>query len=239
MQKIELGISIENPSITILEGKALEQKEPLKIVLSGDIKSISSFLNTRKRSGGTGFQTIDMKRATIISDKKDMSITMKLDPENYYGATIIAKLELSDELKDFSINTTKMFTREELVKKIKFSKIYFDNAEAHEKVLKAYQTFNAKAYIDMSMDSDNRGNKSGAYSKKVTTELPEYFMLSLPIFKGMPKKKFQVEICLDVSDGSVHFWFESVELHNIIETTKDEIFAEELKSCEGFVIINK
>ncbi|HUS00599.1 MAG TPA: hypothetical protein VMY77_02670, partial [Chitinophagaceae bacterium] len=61
----------------------------------------------------------------------------------------------------------------------------------------------------------------------------------IPIFKGFDPVRFRVEVCLDVTEGSARFWFESVELHEIMIKQVDEIFDEELKSCEGFVIVNK
>lgn len=46
-----------------------------------------------------------------------------------------------------------------------------------------------------------------------------------------------MEICLDVTEGSARFWFESVELHELIQKRLDEIFEEELARMEGLVVI--
>jgi hypothetical protein len=48
-----------------------------------------------------------------------------------------------------------------------------------------------------------------------------------------------VEICLDVTDAAASFWFESVELADLTELEGVRILEQELKSCEGMVIIYK
>lgn len=231
------GLQPGGNTLTILEGKALEEKYPEKIVIVGDINCVSSFLKRRKN--GFDLQKVDQSKVIVLVDKKEMSITLKLDPQNPFGTIVDARLELSDELKVFSINQPKTWKREELVQLIRFNKLSFDNAEQHDKVLKAYMSFDAKAITDVAASNDTRGNKANSFSKAVTTNIPTEFILLVPVFKGKEAQRFRVEICLDVTDGGARFWFESVELHELINTQRDIIFNEELKSCEEFVIINK
>ena len=235
-----LHLKVEGPaeSFTLLQGKALEQKAPVKIVISGDIKTVSNFLSVRKDSG-TGFQTIDKSKAVLLVDKKALSIQLNLDPENVYGAEITANLEESDEVKPFFINKNKTFTKEELVKLIKFNKLYFDDADKHAAMLLAFQKVSSTVNIQANDSSDIRGNKERGFIKEVTTNAPTEFILYIPIFKGFPAIRFRVEVGVDVTEGSARFWFESTELHELIQSQIDEIFSEELKSAEGFVIINK
>lgn len=224
-------------TLTILEGKALELRNPEKVEISGDINSVSSFL--KKRNNGFGLQKVEQSKVIVIVDKKEMSITLDIDPENFFGALVKGTLELSDELKVFSINQPKTWKREELVQLIRFNKLSFDNAEQHDKVLKAYMSFEAQTAGEIKAASDTRGNKASSLSKTVNTNIPTEFVLLIPVFKGREAMRFRVEICLDVTDGGARFWFESVELHELINTQRDIIFNEELKSCEEFVIINK
>lgn len=122
---------------------------------------------------------------------------------------------------------------------IKFSRLHFESEEKHAMLLAAYRSFNAKAYIDMASDSDNRGNKSNSFNKKVETNLPVDFVLNIPIFKGQDRLKFHVEICLEVTDGGCNFWFESVELHELIEIESGRILNGELEACSDYVVIWK
>lgn len=238
METIQLKIeNLTGNELIIREGKALDQKAPEKIKICGDINSISGFL--KKRDAGGGLQAVDANKALITVDKKNMKIELHLDPENFYGTEIIGSLELSDELKIFQINQVKTFTRDELVKLIKFNKLAFDNTEKHAEILKAYQSFTAQAATDLKQESDTRGNKANSFSKTVNSNIPTEFILNVPIFKGKESRTFRVEICLDVTDGGARFWFESTELHELIETRKEVLINEELKDFQNFVIINK
>lgn len=234
----DVNVTVKGEVLTILEGKTLEQKPPEKIEIYGDIKSMSNFLSVRK-SEGTGTQQIDKSKAVVLVDKKALTIQLLIDPENHYGASVTGRLEKSDEILPFAINQNKTFTKEELVKLIKFNKIYFDAPTKHAEILLAFQKISSTVNIKANESSDDRGNKERAYVKEVTTSAPTEFILNMPIFKGFDSVRFRVEICLDVTDGSARFWFESTELHELIQTTVDVIFNEQLKSAQGFVIINK
>lgn len=238
MENLTLKVEGTTENITLLQGKALEQKQPEKISLKGDIKTVSNFLNVRK-TNGTGFQAIDISKAVVIVDKKAMSIYLGLDPENFFGAEIQGTLEISDELQQFFINKNKTFTKEELVKLVKFNKLFFDDADKNAAMLLAFQKVSSTVNISANDSSDIRGNKERGFIKEVTTNAPTEFILNIPIFKGFGAKRFRVDIGVDVTEGSARFWFESVELHEIIKSDLETIFAEELKVAEGFVIIYK
>jgi len=223
---------------TVRTGQALPLKEPKQISISGDIKTVSNFLNVRK-SLGSGLQTIDLSTAVILVDKKALTIQLLADPENFYGLEVLASLEKSEELKQFYINQVKTFTKDELVKLLKFNRLYFESADKHAQMLLAYQKVQSTVNIKANDSSDDRGNKERSFIKEVTSNAPTEFILNIPIFKNFPASKFRVEVCLDVSEGGARFWFESTELHEIMNAQVDDIISKELESAEGFVIIYK
>ncbi len=228
--------------LTILEGKALEQKPPQKIVLKGDIKTVASFIakrNDKNQFETAGFQWINPDRAIVEVDKEKMEIALHLDPEEYYGPVISGSLSTAPELEQFFINKNKLFNREELIKLIRFSKIWFADAEAHDKLLKAYQAFTATVNANIGKTSDTRGNVDSSYKKTVETNVPDSFVLNIPIFKGMDKRRFRVEIAIDSTDASTKFWFESIELNDIIQVESQAILEKELESCSDYVVIYK
>lgn len=241
MENINLKLeSINGNEIIIREGNALPPVEPRQVIVIGDIQTISSFLGKRKSATAlAGQQEINSDRALVVVDREARTIVLHLDPESKYGTVVTAKLELNPDLQKFSINANRTFKQKELCDLLKFSRLYFEDFDKHAMLLKAYQSFNAKAFIDMASDSDNRGNKSNTYNKKVETNLPVDFVLSLPIFKGMGKVSFHVEICLEVTDGGCNFWFESVELKELIDTEGESILEDQLESCQDYVIVYK
>lgn len=241
MENINLKLeSFEGNELIIREGQALPPVAPKRIAIAGDIRSVSAFVAKRDRMlADAGLQEINPERAVVTVDKEAMTITLELDPEYQYGTVVTAKLESNPDLKQFQINGNKTFKQKELVDLLKFSRLHFKDFDKHGTLLRAYQTFNAKAFIDMASESDNRSNKAQSYSKKVETNLPTDFVMNIPIFKGQEKKRFHVEICFEVTDGGCNFWFESVELKELQDIESEKILREELKSCEDYVVIWK
>lgn len=241
MENFHLKVENAGNEIIIREGSALPQKEPVKLNISGDINTVSSFVAGRKGvlADVAGYQYINERRAVVVVDKQARTIVLHLDPTDPFGGVVTAKMELNPDLLEFCINAKKTFKQKELVDLLKFSGLAFDDTDKHSMLLNAYRAFNAKAYIDMASDSDNRGNKSSSFNKKVETNLPIDFVLNIPIFKGQDRKRFSVEICLEVTDGGCNFWFESVELKELIEIECEAILKKELESCSDYVVIWK
>jgi hypothetical protein len=232
--------SVNGNELIIREGTALPQVAPNKIAITGDIKTVSSFIEKRKAAGiVAGLQQIDNNLVIVEVDKKKKTITLSLNPADPFGAVITAKLEPNPDLEKFGINKNVQFSQKELVQLLKFSRLYFEDFGQHGTLLRAYQAFTAKTFTNLAGESDNRGNKNFAFDKKVETGLPTSFIMNLPIFKGQDPKRFMVEICLDVTDAAASFWFESVELSDLTELDGELILKEELESCADYVVIWK
>lgn len=242
MENFHLKVENAGSEITIREGQALPPVAPKKIVITGDIKTVSSFIEKRsdkEQLTTSGYQWINPDRAIVEVDKDKMQIVLKVDPEDEYGPVVTANLSTSPELEQFHINKNKIFNREELIKLIRFNKIWFDSADQHDTLLKSYQAFTATVNANIGKTSDTRGNVSNAYNKTVETNVPTEFKLNVPIFKGMGKRRFRVEIAIDSTDASTKFWFESVELNDIIQIESEDIINKELEACADYVIIWK
>lgn len=233
----ELKVNVVGDKLILLNGKALEEKYPEKIEIKGNIDSIKNFLSNRY-GGREGFdlQHVDKSKAIVLVDEENLTTVLKLDPQNCFGTVITGKLEFTNEFKQFFINESKQFSREELIKLFKFNRRFIESD--FEKLLTSYQKMSLSTQGNVGLNSDDRGNKSVSFNKVVDSQnIPTDFILNVPIFKGYPSYKFRVEICLDATDASVRFWFESVEAHDIIEKESKSIIDGVLESCSDFVII--
>lgn len=238
--KTEINVNTHDGVLTIREGQALPLKEPNKIVLEGDINSVGEFLEKRtKETDGFSSQIIEPIQAVVITDKEAGTIELQLDPENFYGTIVKGTLEESKELGIFQINQERELSREDLIKLFRFNRIHFSDPLKADALIKSLQKFSGSAYVDLVKEDDTRGNLKIGVDKRVKTGIPESFELNIPIYKGQPKERIEVEICLDITGTRVSFWFESVQLVELLEQRKDEIFAKQLESCKGFPIINK
>jgi hypothetical protein len=242
MEALKLHIENANGELTIRQGEAqapLPLKEPVIVKISGDIHSVTNFINTREN--GHGSQAIDKNKAIVTVDKHQRTIVLQLDPENHYGATVTAKLEQSKELEQFGINTTTRYNRKGLLDLLRFNRLFFEDKAQHEKLLQGLYKLRIKSETEIQQEKDNQGNKRSLHDVKTVDDggMLKEFTITLPIFKGFTAKKITVEVCYEVVNSDVSFWLESIGLKEAVDGSVDEIFEEELKACEGFVIINK
>lgn len=243
MENFHLKVENAGNEIIIREGDALPPVAPKKIIIAGDIKTVSSFLSKRKGladNRNPGLQQVVTERTLVTVDKEKLTILLQLDPESVYGTEVTAKLEMEPELLKFSIETGKKFTQQELIKLLKYGKRWFYDPAEQQRLLLAYMKLDVKVTADLTNDApDGRGNRSNTFSKQVTSNIPADFIMSIPIFKGQEYKKFRVEICLDSTDGSTKFWLESVELMELVQIESEAILKTELESCSDYVVIWK
>jgi hypothetical protein len=242
MENLTLKVESANGEITIREGQALELQQPEKINLTGDINTVKSFIEKRKGADLiTGkLQYINPSTAVVIVDKAAYSLTLKLDPENVYGTEVTAKLEIEPELLKFQIETGKKFTQQELIKLLKYGKRWFYDDQAHAELLLAYMKLDVRVTADLKNDApDNKGNRFNSFEKKVTSNIPNDFIMSIPLFKGQEPKRFRVEIAMDSTDGSVKFWLESVEMAELIDIESERLLKLQATHCADYVVIWK
>ena len=230
--------------LTVREGKALELKEPVVININGDIDTVKSFVAKRYNSTDpdtlNNLQGIDKTKAIISFDKVGLTISLDVNPQDFYGPKVVGKLQISPELEPWKINEATTFSREKLITLIRFNRRYFTDTDTYEKVLKAYQSLNMSGTTNIKVETDLRGNKDAAFKKTIdSSNIPTTFFLTMPVFKGREKVKFMVEVCLENSETQVVFWFESVELKEIWDNTVDSIFDEQKGLFADFVIVNK
>lgn len=242
MENLKLTLENTNGELIIREGAAQEPlplKEPKIINISGDIHSVATFINNRP--SGHSSQAIDKNKAVVLVDKQHKTITLQVDPENHYGATITAKLEPSPELEQFGINKGTRYGRKGLVDLLRFNRLYFEDKNQHAQVLTGLYKLRIKSETEIQQEKDNQGNKRNLLDVKTVDDggLVKEFNITVPLFKGFPAKNITVEICFEVLNGDVSFWLESIGLKEAVDASIDGIFQEELKSAEGFVIINK
>lgn len=235
----ELNLHLQSAGELILRtGTAPDVIEPETLSISGDIRSVGAFIKGRNEL--QNLQGINKETTIVTVDKEKDYIKLQANPNDSYGTTVTGTLLTSDELALFHINSTKTFSQKELIKILKFNRIYFTDNMQQQDLLKQYMAFTFKTNSEGHASGDDRGNKSSANVKAVETNIPKFFSLKIPIYKGERPVTFQVEICLDVTDGGgAKFWFESVELHELQQIEKEIIFKRELELCDGLVVIHK
>jgi hypothetical protein len=245
---LDLDSFADVKELVVREGQAAPIDPPSRIMISGDINTVAMFLNRRYFENNDvpapelqteqGRQFVNNDRAVITINKVNRSILLETDPEEKYGTTVIAKMEISEEVKKYGINEpNRTYSRKQLIQLLKFTRLYFVDPIKHGELLSGLEKLNLETHINTKDESDDRANKVKSIEKKVKTDLPEYFILNVPIYKGEPKEKFRVMINFDVTESSVAFWFESVELNDLLELRRDEKFSTMTEKWKDFVIV--
>lgn len=236
----------EKTNVVIRHGEALPLREPKAIAISGDITTVRKFIEKRlpafseqEPANNTQLQTVFTNRSIVVVDKEAMTIELLLDPESPYGGKVLGSLLLTEDIKNFGINTNKVYSREDVVKLLRFNKRFFSSSEVYAELMKAFSAFTGNVRVKSTESSDNRANRDIALKVISESNIPTTFVLSIPVFKGVPALSFVTEICYDYSDSSFIFWFESPELKEQIEAQKEQIFINELEACKDLVIVNK
>lgn len=236
--EVNLNVKSEEGTSTILFGTANTPEKPKKLIIIGNFQSVGSFIKS-KLAAANSFQEIKAENAIVTCDVEHLTIKLETNPNDVYATEVTGTAEFSDELAQFGVNQNKFYNREQLIKLFRFNRRFFPNKEENQKLITAYQSFKASVSKEFSVDSDQRGNHNVNSNKVVKTGLPEEFILAIPIFKGGETATFPVEICIEENDSGCRFWFESIELAELIEKRKEKLFKEEVKHCDGLTIIYK
>ena len=232
---LNLSVNSSSPSIIhLLEGKAPDPINPIQVVINGNISAVTDYLKTRK-------DIVPKDKSYIIFDEAERTIILRVEEDSPLGTAVRASLSAYPELEAFGINSTTRYSLADLEKHIRMNRFFFADQESHGKLLSQLRSFTAKIQSDLKAEADQRGNKSYAFNKTVDSDLSADFVLYMPIYKGLPSSRFRVEICYDVTDSSVRFWLESVELFELEKSMLLQEFEKHKKQYveDGFTVMSR
>jgi hypothetical protein len=237
MENLNVKIEkLEGNTLTVLQGKAIEPKEPIKIVLSGTIESAANFLIQRKNE-------LNLKKCHIIVNREKMSITLVINEDDIATRGVITgKLELHPEFKKFKINSGETWTSFDLADLIKMNRSFFSSKEVAMKLVSQLRDFNAKVNKQIDAFKDDRANFNVKKAQVVESNLPDVFALVVPLFKGQSKQNIPVEI--NIHPESLACQLCSPEANDIAMDFKDKAIDDQLErlvdnQIEGIVIIEE
>lgn len=228
------GDSSDNKVIVIRTGEAPklnDEKIPNPVNIIGTISAPSSFY--KKRSN-----LHDPNKCHVIYNKYIGSITLVID-EQFNQYVITGVINSNPDLKQFEINTKKMFGIKELMGIIKFNRLFFVDKEQNAKIVLSLQNFKAKVEKILSDKTDLRGNEEQFKIIKLEHELEASFQLKMPIHKGGMDQIFNVDICVSATSNDVSVWLESRDLNELQNSCKQSIIEAELENFKDIACIEQ
>lgn len=233
-----LNVKIENAEgmavheLIVREGVALPQQPPRKVLLNGVISSPGDFAQMRK-------DTYDKLKSNVVANYTNRKITLTVNEADEYASIVTGTLELHPELNKLKINSEQWYDEKTLLKLLNFYGSWFKDRSAHTNLLTRLQQFKAKVTKEFTNADDYKGSAAIEKITKIEHDIPLQFELIIPVFTGGERKSFMVNICVAARDGGVSFWFESVELHELITKETETIFEQELARLIEYIIIKQ
>lgn len=221
--------------ITVVErtGDAEKIFHNTSVNLSGDIKAPGNFIEKR----------IDQNpalRSHVLFSYRGLFIKLKTNENHELNYTVDGKLILNPDIQKLKINTMERMTVKTLSDLLRFNRFFFSDKDQHSSIISNLQKFRASVQSQIEQETSTRGDKKDLYDVKVNTDLSLNFALQMPVYIGQQPKKFNVEICFDVSDRNISVWLESPELVEITQVDAIKIIDEQLSRFpKEFVIIEQ
>lgn len=219
-------------SVYLFEGAAPDPINMKSLNISGTIEAVSDWLATRK---------VAKESSYILMDPTGKTVQLVENESHPHAKTITGSITMNPELEKFGINKEKYFTPTDLSSLIKLNRAYFMSADDHSTLLKNLKNHNAEIARKISEEGDDRGNKAKSDVTTLISNIDEKFTLSMAIFKGGPKRSFEVNVCLEVRDRGVSIWLESVELKELITNDTETLFVDLERQFreKGYTVIIK
>lgn len=226
----------EKHLLEIRHGDALPLKEPKVVNLEGSIETVSRFLKIRA-------DRLDQKTCHLIVDIEKGCMTLFVDETNPYAGKVSGKIVPDPVLQSFGINTGKRYSLRDLSDFLKMRRSYFADVSEAMKLVTELRNFKAKVNKEMEKVSDNRGNSKIMLDQVVDSNVPEGFVLHVPLIKGSSRFRFKVDINIIPTDADMICMLESVDLKELEDETYEKYMEYELEQIHelapDIVIINQ
>ena len=219
------GVGSGAKEIIFREGTALEQKEPVKVKITGTIDAPLRWLEKR-----IALNCINQKMCHIQVDREQMAIILRCYENSYYGEQITGCLELSPVFQKFGINSGRYMTNFEMAELFKMNRSYFENKTTAMNLVTQLQNFKAKVDKDIENADNKRGDRRILVNQVVQSNLPEAFNLVLPVFKGQAKQTIAVEVY--VEPNNFNCCLMSPEANDLIHDLTDQCIDEVLEGIK-------
>lgn len=222
---------LSGSTLTVLEGKALEPKEPRRIEICGILDSPLRWIDSRK-------EQLPAKQCNIVVNRDKMSITLTVGETEHYNTVITGALSVHPDFLKFKINTGEYLTSSDMAQLIKMNRSFFENQSVAMNLVHDLQNFKAKVDREIELADNNRGNTRLLKEQTVESNLPESFKLNLPVFKGTEKLLIEVEVYIKPDDLCCTLI--SPQANDIIQDIRDRAIdevVEKIRSVTAEIVI--
>ena len=191
-----LKVTVENgvKELILLQGEAEKVYHDKSLDVAGaSIASVHEFLVKK------GIDNKDIVNSKVEFSYDGLYLNLFYSVRRRNPDTIKGLLKLHPDLKKFEINSSKTYTTFELSDFIKMNRHYFENKDVAMKLVSELRNFEGKVNKDVELKADTRANQRVLINQVVESNIPDGFILVLPVFIGQNKVRLSVEINITAS----------------------------------------
>lgn len=206
----------------------IQEPDPVNIV--GTITAPYNFLAKRY-----GLNQFDTERTHVIVDRDAMSVRIVInETDKRYRMTVVGKIELSRQFRQFGINAGKMWEPEDMGNFFRINRTYFESKEEAMKLVSLLKSFKARISTEVEREKKDNGSVTDVYRKVVDSNIPSSFIVRIPVYKGAAPERIEIEVAATVNGRDVSLELISPDAQSIVETVRDNLINEELGRIAEF-----
>ena len=225
--QVNLAPGMSKAELIIREGEApvqLAPKAPVKTNITGVIGTIAEYLEKRIDKG-----QFDQKDCHILVNRDKVEITLITnESDEYKRGQVIGKLAYNPKFIEFGINSGKIWTPTELGMFIKMNRAFFPDRKVNMDLVTSLMNFTADVNNKIERSMRENGNLVDNFAQVVNSNLPESFIIRMPLFKGMQPETIEVETFAQVNGRDVAFILISPGAQVTLEDLRDRVIDEQL-----------
>lgn len=207
--------------IIFREGDAEKIHIPAGIKIDdGVIGSVQEYLKKK------GIDEGEIQNSYVVFSYEALSIDLSFAHRRENPDLIKGCLKLHPDLKTWDINGKTSYTTFSLADFVKMNRHYFENKDLAMKLVANLRDFKAALDTKIEAADDKRANRRVLVSQVAETNIPESFVLNLPVFVGTDSVAVKVEININADDLSCNLI--SPDLKQIIDQETKKVIDEEL-----------
>jgi hypothetical protein len=243
MQELKLQLpELKNNTLIVRTGDLPAPFNVKPLNLSGTEDALVQYAIARKKLIDEAVDDSYVILRQDLLSEKPVTVELVYNAQHEDTVTVKGAMELDKMYLSFGINRGTKYDIRSLTQKLKESRPFFESPVVYDAVLAKLKSFTAKTETEFTQTNDFKGNIAYQKIEKCKTNLEFNFELKLPIYRGLGKNSFDVEIEFEPKDGSIVAWLVSIqakELELSIPVKKYEYILNYFKTNHELPIIEQ
>jgi hypothetical protein len=182
-------------------------------------------------------------KTVVIVDRQAAFIEAESNPGEAVNHSVMGVITLNTEIEELKLGKKSAFPQDDFWQFLKTDgKRFFPDASELTNLVIAVRGFKAKVEAILQNDKDDKSNVNQVYNKKVeVSDFPDLITLEAPIFKASAPVRMVLEVCYNVTNNEVYFWFQSSDYKKMVQDGVNKAIDTELEEITkaGFQFIEK